>query len=111
MVVTKWQDASAQSSRDALCLQAGEQMSLEAVGRAEICPQIPIGPAVIPAKGDDIAVGMRARDAHRDGHRLSASAREAHHMRPWVYVAQELCELHFFRCVQCGHRTSVNGIL
>ena len=110
MVVTKRHNTALQSSRHALRIKPCEQVLLEPIVAAEIRREIPIGPAVIPAERDDVATRVRARDTHRNSHRLSPATREARHMRPGVYLAQELSQLHLFWRIQRRHRAAVDSV-
>src|SRR3989344_3216775 len=87
VVVVEGQDRAAQALRHAGGQKPREQVLLEAVLAREVGREIPVVPAVVAAKGDDVLAGISARDALGNGHCLPAAARIAHHVGPWMNLA------------------------
>ena len=77
-----------QPARHALGIEAGQQMTVECAGLAEIGAEIPVVPTVISAERHQIAVGCGARDPDRDCHGFAASSSKAHHVGPRMKLDQ-----------------------
>ena len=91
---------AAQLARHAERLQPRHQVAAQRVALAQVGRQVPVVPAVVTADRDHRAVGGRAGDAHRDGHRLAAGARQPHPFRPGVQPAQQVGQLQLLARIQ-----------
>ena len=91
---------AAQLARHAERLQPRHQVAAQRVALAQVGRQVPVVPAVVAADRDHRAVGGRAGDAHRHGHRLAAGARQPHAFRPGVQAAQEIGQLQLLARVE-----------
>src|SRR3989338_9984333 len=80
LVVVERQYRAAQPSWNAFRLESGEQMVVESFGILQVGRQVPIGPAVVAAKCNDVAACVGARDPGSDRHRFTAGTRVAHHI-------------------------------
>ena len=69
-------------------LEAGQQVALQLIAAAEVHRQIPIVPAVIPAKSDLVAAGGGPGDADGFGHHFAPRSGVGHHLGPGVQLEQ-----------------------
>ena len=74
----------------------------------QIRGQVPIRPTVIAAKGNRIAAGERAGDAHSHGHRFASAAAEPGLLGPRMQGDQPLGQFQLFDTIERAHRTKLD---